>query len=62
MTPVAAIRSPKLAPQPHWKDIIRGIVREAPLPSLLVAFLVGVLVARPQVPAPAQNKCMVHRH
>ncbi|MGY8668271.1 hypothetical protein Q3C01_38705 [Bradyrhizobium sp. UFLA05-109] len=30
----------------HWPDIVRGMVREAPLPSLLVAFLLGVLVAR----------------
>lgn len=29
-----------------WTVIVRGMVREAPLPSLLVAFLVGVLVAR----------------
>jgi hypothetical protein len=31
---------------PHWADILRGMVREAPLPSLLVAFLLGVVVAR----------------
>ena len=30
----------------HWPDIVRGMVREAPLPSLMLAFLVGVLVAR----------------
>ncbi len=29
-----------------WTEIVRGMVREAPLPSLLVAFLVGLLVAR----------------
>jgi hypothetical protein len=29
-----------------WTDIVRGMVREAPLPSLMVAFLLGVLVAR----------------
>lgn len=46
MTPMAEIRSPRLVPDPHWPDIVRGMVREAPLPSLLVAFLVGVLVAR----------------
>ncbi|GLR86391.1 hypothetical protein [Bradyrhizobium iriomotense] len=34
------------ADQQHWPDIVRGMVREAPLPSLLVAFLLGVLVAR----------------
>lgn len=46
MTPMAAIKSPRLAPEPHWQDIVRGMVREAPLPSLMVAVLVGVLVAR----------------
>ncbi|UPK33688.1 hypothetical protein IVB18_36705 [Bradyrhizobium sp. 186] len=46
MAPMAEIRSPKLVPDQHWPDIVRGMVREAPLPSLMVAFLVGVLVAR----------------
>lgn len=46
MKPMAAIRSPKLVPEPHWQDIVRGMVREAPLPSLMLAFLLGVLVAR----------------
>jgi hypothetical protein len=46
MTPMAEIRSPRLVPDHHWTDIVRGMVREAPLPSLMVAFLVGVLVAR----------------
>ncbi|WP_314952374.1 hypothetical protein [Bradyrhizobium cosmicum] len=46
MTPMAEVRSPKLVPEQHWPDIVRGMVREAPLPSLMVAFLVGVLVAR----------------
>lgn len=56
MTPTADVRSPgfasprlaspRLAPNPHWPDIVRGMVREAPLPSLMVAFLIGVLVAR----------------
>ncbi|MGY4626390.1 hypothetical protein [Bradyrhizobium sp. USDA 4486] len=46
MTPMAEVRSPRLAPDQHWTDIVRGMVREAPLPSLMVAFLVGVLVAR----------------
>ncbi len=40
------VRSPRLAPNPHWSDIVRGMVREAPLPSLMVAFLLGVLVTR----------------
>jgi hypothetical protein len=44
--PPAEIRSPPLVPDKHWADIVRGMVREAPLPSLLVAFLLGVLVAR----------------
>ncbi|UPJ60585.1 hypothetical protein [Bradyrhizobium sp. 192] len=39
------LRSPRLVPEQHWPDIVRGMVREAPLPALIVAFLVGVLVA-----------------
>ncbi|MCG2625095.1 hypothetical protein L6654_00555 [Bradyrhizobium sp. WYCCWR 13023] len=46
IAPAAEIRSPGLVPDQHWSDIVRGMVREAPLPSLIVAFLVGVLVAR----------------
>jgi hypothetical protein len=46
MAPMAEIRSPRLVPDQHWPDIVRGMVREAPLPALMVAFLVGVLVAR----------------
>jgi hypothetical protein len=46
IAPVAEIRSPGLVPEPHWSDIVRGMVREAPLPSLMVAFLLGVVVAR----------------
>ena len=46
MTPMAQVRSPRLAPDQHWPDIVRGMVREAPLPALMLAFLVGVLVAR----------------
>jgi hypothetical protein len=56
MTPAAEIGPPRLSspritsprpgPDPHWPDIVRGMVREAPLPSLMVAFLIGVLVAR----------------
>lgn len=30
----------------QWKEILGSLVREAPLPSLFVAFLVGVIVAR----------------
>jgi len=44
--PTAQVRSPGLVPEPHWSDIIRGMVREAPLPSLMVAFLLGVVVTR----------------
>ena len=44
--PAPRVRSPKLVPEQHWQDLVRGMVREAPLPSLIVAFLVGVLVAR----------------
>ncbi|WP_375161505.1 hypothetical protein [Bradyrhizobium sp. RDT46] len=40
------VRSPRLVPEQHWPDMVRGMVREAPLPALMVAFLVGVLVAR----------------
>lgn len=32
--------------QRPWTEIVRGMVREAPLPSLLVAVLLGMLVAR----------------
>ena len=46
MTPMADVKSPKLVPEQHWPDIVRGMVREAPLPSLAVAFLIGVLVTR----------------
>ncbi|MCK1710000.1 MULTISPECIES: hypothetical protein [unclassified Bradyrhizobium] len=46
MTPMAEVRSPSLVPEQHWPDILRGMVREAPLPALMVAFLLGVLVAR----------------
>ncbi len=44
--PTAEIGSPELVPDQRWPDIVRGMVREAPLPSLMVAFLIGVLVAR----------------
>lgn len=46
IAPAVEIRSPKLAPEQHWTHIVRGMVREAPLPSLMVAFMLGVLVAR----------------
>ncbi|SCB53213.1 hypothetical protein GA0061098_1018179 [Bradyrhizobium shewense] len=44
--PAPNVRSPRLVPEQHWPDIVRGMVREAPLPALMVAFLVGVVVAR----------------
>ncbi len=44
--PAPNVRSPKLVPEQHWQDVVRGMVRDAPLPSLIVAFLIGVLVAR----------------
>lgn len=44
--PAPNVRSPGLVPEQHWQDVVRGMVREAPLPSLMVAFLLGVLVAR----------------
>lgn len=46
VTPMAEIRSPRLVPDTHWPEIVRGMVREAPLPSLMAAFLLGVLVTR----------------
>ncbi|QAU48483.1 hypothetical protein [Bradyrhizobium guangzhouense] len=46
IAPAPEIRSPRLVPERHWSDIVRGMVREAPLPSLMVAFLLGVLVTR----------------
>jgi hypothetical protein len=44
--PAPKVRSPRLVPEQHWPDVVRGMVREAPLPALMVAFLLGVLVAR----------------
>ena len=44
--PAPNVRSPRLVPEQRWPDIVRGMVREAPLPSLMVAFLLGVLVTR----------------
>lgn len=46
IAPTPEIRSPKLVPEQHWQDVVRGMVREAPLPALMVAFMLGVLVAR----------------
>ena len=44
--PAPEIRSPKLVPEQHWTHVVRGMVREAPLPALMIAFMIGVLVAR----------------
>jgi hypothetical protein len=44
--PTGDLRSPRPASQQHWPEIVRGMVREAPLPSLVVAFMLGVLMAR----------------
>jgi hypothetical protein len=30
----------------QWKAILSSLVREAPLPSLVVAFMLGIIVAR----------------
>lgn len=46
IAPAPEVSSPSVAPEPYWTDIIRGMVREAPLPSLIVAFMIGVLVTR----------------
>jgi hypothetical protein len=46
IAPTPEMRSPKLVPEQHWPDVVRGMVREAPLPALMVAFLMGLLVAR----------------
>jgi hypothetical protein len=46
IAPAPEIRSPRLAPHQPWSDIVRSMVREAPLPSLMVAFLLGVLATR----------------
>ena len=36
----------ELRPRPGWSDLIREITRDAPLQSLAVAFLIGVMLAR----------------
>ncbi|MBR0926265.1 hypothetical protein JQ561_06560 [Bradyrhizobium diazoefficiens] len=46
IAPAPTVRSPRLVPEQHWPDIVRGMVREAPLPALMVAFLAGVVIAR----------------
>lgn len=44
--PATATRSRRPPPDQHWTGIVRGMVREAPLPSLMLAFMLGVVVAR----------------
>ena len=44
--PSGDLRLPRPGRDRHWPDIVRGMVREAPLPALMVAFMVGVVVAR----------------
>lgn len=46
IAPAPKVRSPRLVPEHHWPDVVRDMVREAPLPALMVAFLLGVVVAR----------------
>lgn len=46
ITPVDGLRSAKRAPDTRWQDIVRGMVREAPLPALMIAFMLGVVVTR----------------
>jgi hypothetical protein len=46
IAPTGEIRPPARDPDRHWPHIVRGMVREAPLPALMLAFLVGVVVAR----------------
>ncbi|PSO14012.1 hypothetical protein [Bradyrhizobium sp. MOS003] len=44
--PSGDLRSPGRSSDQHWPDIVRRMVRDAPLPALMVAFMAGVLVAR----------------
>ena len=46
VTPAADVRAPRPAPDRHWPKIVRGMVRGAPLPALMIAFMLGVVVAR----------------
>ena len=36
----------EVAPRPTWRDRISAATREAPIPSLAIAFLIGVILAR----------------
>ncbi|MBR0800922.1 hypothetical protein JQ615_36725 [Bradyrhizobium jicamae] len=36
----------EIAPRPTWLDRISEAIREAPVQSLIVAFLIGIMLAR----------------
>ena len=36
----------EVAPRPTWRDRISAATREAPIPSLAIAFLIGLIMAR----------------
>jgi hypothetical protein len=36
----------EVAPRPSWIDWVSAATREAPIPALAVAFLIGVILAR----------------
>ena len=36
----------EVAPRPNWIDQVRALTREAPIQSLAIAFLLGLIVAR----------------
>jgi len=36
----------EIAPRPSWIDWISAATREAPIPALAVAFLIGVILTR----------------
>ncbi|HEY9454131.1 MAG TPA: hypothetical protein VIR82_15765 [Bradyrhizobium sp.] len=36
----------EITPPPTWRDRLSTATREAPIPSLAIAFLIGLIVAR----------------
>lgn len=36
----------EVTPPPTWRDRLSAATREAPIPSLAIAFLIGLIVAR----------------
>jgi hypothetical protein len=36
----------EVAPRPNWIDKVRALTREAPIHSLAIAFLLGLIVTR----------------